>query len=495
MHLGIRGMLALGLAGLLATAGVVAAMLVGHFLAQETTEQVERQQRLRALEMAARFELVCRGDASACDTLAAEVAQVPGDELEELTFLDARLAVRGGTALPCAQRDPLVAAAFQARHPQSETRRAGPATCAPDPAAERHVVVVPMAAADGDRLVARFGFDRTDLRTTVASRQRAVLWALLADFAAVLLFGIYLVGRAVAQPLQALTQLTDGIVERGLDAAPDPRTVVARGPDELQRLGRAYGAMLDRLKAQDVELRDRLTELSAARDDLVRSEKLATVGRLAAGIAHEVGNPLTAVLGFVEFLRDPRTDDPALRRDLLERIDHELHRIRETIRELLDFSRPQMARPRPVPMAEAVEAALGLVRYQPRFKTLTVVVAACVVGAPPVNVDPDRLRQVLVNLLLNAADALGGEGTVRIDAGADAAGPYLRVADDGPGIPVESRSRVFDPFVSTKPAGEGTGLGLAICQRLVEEAGGRISLVENENGRGACFEIRLPAAV
>ncbi|MCK6574369.1 ATP-binding protein [Myxococcota bacterium] len=494
MHLGIRGMLAIGLAGLLATAGVVAAMLVGHFLEQETSEQVERQQRLRALEVAARLELSCRDGGPACEAAARAITGRAADELEELTLLDARLGFRGGLPLPCAQRDPLVAAAFQARHLQSELRPAGPTTCAEVPDAERHVVVVPFEGAGEERLVARFGFDRADLHATVATRRRTVLLALLADFAAVLLFGIYLVGRGVAKPLQALTRLTDRIVERGLEAAPDPRAAVARGPDELQRLGRAYGAMLDRLRTQDVELRDRLTELTAARDDLVRSEKLATVGRLAAGIAHEVGNPLTAVLGFVEFLRDPRTEDPALRRDLLERTDRELHRIRATIRELLDFSRPQAARPRAVNVAEAVEAALGLVRYQPRFKTLNVVVTPAVATAPPVTVDPDRLRQVLVNLLLNAADALSGQGTVVLDAGAGENGPWLRVSDDGPGIPPEARARVFDPFVSTKPAGEGTGLGLAICQRLIEEAGGRISVAENENGRGACFEIRLPAA-
>jgi two-component system NtrC family sensor kinase len=494
MHLGIRGLLAFGLAGLLATAGAVAAMLVGHFLEQETSDQVERQQRLRALEVAARLELVCRSDAAACDAAARSVERRGDDELHELTVLDGGLGLRGGAPLPCAQRDPLVAAAFQARHPQSERRAAGPATCAAVPDAERHVIVIPFEGSGRERLVARFGFDRAHLRATVATRQRTVLLALLADFAAVLLFGIYLVGRAVVQPVRALTHLTDRIVERGLEAAPDPRAAVARGPDELQRLGRAYGAMLDRLRAQDVELRDRLAELTAARDDLVRSEKLATVGRLSAGIAHEVGNPLTAVLGFVEFLRDPRTEDPALRRDLLERTERELHRIRATIRELLDFSRPQPARPRAVVVAEAVEGALGLVRYQPRFKTLSVTVAAGVARAPAVEVDPDRLRQVLVNLLLNAADALSGTGTVSLDAGADADGPWLRVSDDGPGIPPEARARVFDPFVSTKPAGEGTGLGLAICQRLIEEAGGRISVAENENGRGACFEIRLPAA-
>lgn len=488
-------MLAFGLFGLLAVAGAVAAMLVGHFLEAEATAQVERQQRLRAVEIAERLQLVCAtSPADACDAAVRTAAAPEGDELEELTLLTPDFGVFAGAPLPCAQRDPLVAAAFQARYVQTEARSAGAATCAADERSERFVVAVPMTLPGDFRLVLRYGFDRSPLQVAVAARQRTVFGALMLDFLAVLLFGIYLVGRSVVQPLVALTRLTGEVAAKGLADAPDPRAAVSAGPSELLRLGQAYGDMLDRLRDQDALLRERLAQLSAARDDLVRSEKLATVGRLAAGIAHEVGNPLTAVLGFVEYLRDERGApvEPALRADLLARMNRELQRIHGTIRQLLDFSRPQPSQPRAVPVREIVDAALALVGYQQKIKTLTL--ETHLDAAPDVFVDPERLRQVLVNLLLNAADALAGKGTVHISAAADADRVVLRVSDDGPGIDAEQAARIFEPFVTTKAVGEGTGLGLAICQRLVEEAGGTITLGTNENGRGACFEVRLPAA-
>jgi signal transduction histidine kinase len=489
-------MLAFGLFGLLAVAGAVAAMLVGHFLEAEATAQVERQQRLRAVEIAERLQLVCAtSPADACDAALRTAAAPEGDELEELTLLTPDFGVFAGAPLPCAQRDPLVAAAFQARYVQTEARSAGAATCAADERSERFVVAVPMTLPGDFRLVLRYGFDRSPLQVAVAARQRTVLGALMLDFLAVLLFGIYLVGRSVVRPLVALTRLTGEVAAKGLAEAPDPRAAVSAGPSELLRLGQAYGDMLDRLRDQDALLRERLAELSAARDDLVRSEKLATVGRLAAGIAHEVGNPLTAVLGFVEYLRDERGApvEPALRADLLARMNRELQRIHGTIRQLLDFSRPQPSQPRAVPVREVVDAALALVGYQQKIKTLTL--ETRLDAAPDVFVDPERLRQVLVNLLLNAADALAGKGTVRISAAAEAGRVVLRVSDDGPGIDADQAVRIFEPFVTTKAVGEGTGLGLAICQRLIEEAGGTIAVGTNENGRGACFEVRLPAAV
>ena len=487
-------MLAFGLFGLLAVAGAMAAMLVGHFLEAEATTQVERQQRLRAVEIAERLQAICdTQSAEACDASVRQAAAPEGDELEELTALTPALSIAGGPPLPCAQRDPLVAAAFQARYVQTEARAAGEQTCADDETSERFVVAVPILGSDTQRLVLRFGFDRAPLQTAVAARRRTVFAALMADFIAVLLFGMYLVGRTVVRPLLALTRLTTEVADRGLADAPDPRLAIPTGPDELVRLGRAYGDMLDRLRTQDGLLRDQVAQLSAARDDLVRSEKLATVGRLAAGIAHEVGNPLAAVLGFVSYLRDERAGvEPELRADLLARMSTELNRINTTIRQLLDFSRPQAPKPQRVGPQAIIDAALGLVRYQTKVRALTLETDVELV--PDLFVDPERLRQVLVNLLMNAADALVAGGTIVISARREGEVVVLRVADDGPGIAPEQASRIFEPFVSTKPVGEGTGLGLAICQRLIEEAGGTIRLGTNENGRGACFEIRLPAA-
>ena len=501
MRLGIRGMLAFGLFGLLATAGGVAAVLTGQLLGAEAAGQVQRQQRLRALELSDAVAAACASNAgAACEAEIGTLARAQDDDLEEAFVLLADLNTTLGTSPPCARRDPLVLTALQTRVLQADVVPAG--VCGD---AERFVVVTPIRLADGRNGVARYAFDPGPLQAAVASRRNTVLWGLLADFGAVLAFGIYLVGRNVVRPLQALTRTTELLSVEGLatvGALVDRQASglapyglsrgASEGPEEIERLRAAYGDMLRRLGEQSAALREKIRELSLAQDSLVRSEKLATVGRLAAGIAHEVGNPLTAVLGFLEYLRDDRGVPPELQRELLGRMDGELNRIRDTIRQLLDFSRPLSATPQDVDVGAIATGALDLVRYHPKLKPLTL---RTTLGAvPPVRIDPERLRQVVVNLLLNAGDALSGRGEIDVSTALEAGTVVLAVRDDGPGLDDALLARVFDPFVTTKPAGEGTGLGLAICQRLIEEAGGTISARRNENGRGACFEVRLPPA-
>ena len=522
MRLGIRGMLAFGLFGLLATAGGVAAVLTGQLLGAEAAGQVQRQQRLRALELSDAVAAACASNAgAACEAEIGTLARAQDDDLEEAFVLLADLNTTLGTSPPCARRDPLVLTALQTRVLQADVVPAG--VCGD---AERFVVVTPIRLADGRNGVARYAFDPGPLQAAVASRRNTVLWGLLADFGAVLAFGIYLVGRNVVRPLQALTRTTEllsveglatvgalvdrqasGLAPYGLSRGASGALVdrqasglapcglsrgASEGPEEIERLRAAYGDMLRRLGEQSAALREKIRELSLAQDSLVRSEKLATVGRLAAGIAHEVGNPLTAVLGFLEYLRDDRGVPPELQRELLGRMDGELNRIRDTIRQLLDFSRPLSATPQDVDVGAIATGALDLVRYHPKLKPLTL---RTTLGAvPPVRIDPERLRQVVVNLLLNAGDALSGRGEIDVSTALEAGTVVLAVRDDGPGLDDALLARVFDPFVTTKPAGEGTGLGLAICQRLIEEAGGTISARRNENGRGACFEVRLPPA-
>ena len=230
---------------------------------------------------------------------------------------------------------------------------------------------------------------------------------------------------------------------------------------------------------------------------MIRSAKLASVGQLAAGIAHEIGNPLTVMLGFFDVL-DGMGGMPDDAREHLRTMRHEAERVNRIIRDLLDYAR---ANPEPVdeiPLGEVIDGTVGLLAPQKPFRTIEIQVTVPS-DLPAVRANRDRLRQVLVNVLLNAADAIGeGGGTVSVKAeraslSSGAAAVRVLVADSGPGIPAELMDTLFDPFVSSKPPGAGTGLGLAVSQAIVDGLGGTIR-AWNPPGGGACFELLLPAA-
>jgi C4-dicarboxylate-specific signal transduction histidine kinase len=225
----------------------------------------------------------------------------------------------------------------------------------------------------------------------------------------------------------------------------------------------------------------------------LRTEKLATVGRLAAGLAHEVGNPLGAITGYVELarMRLPLDAHPELG-DALERIGAAAARIDHIVRELLDFARPSPPLLAPIALRPVVEATLRLAQVQPRFRDVAVEVELPP-DLPRAVADEHQLSQVLLNLLLNAGDAMGGAGRVRVHGRAAAGRVWLTVEDEGPGIAPEDLRRIFDPFFTTKEPGRGTGLGLAISHRIMESFGGEIRARAGA-ARGAILELAFHAA-
>jgi signal transduction histidine kinase len=221
------------------------------------------------------------------------------------------------------------------------------------------------------------------------------------------------------------------------------------------------------------------------------------VGRLAAGLAHEIGNPLAAILGFQELLLQGGLDE-AEQRDFITRMKRETERIHRILRDLLDFARPAAggAAGAPEPagsVGDALGDVLALMQPQRVFRDVEVSTAIAP-DLPRVILSHPRLVQLLLNLLLNAADAsprAGGRVVVRAARrGEDRVG--IEVEDNGGGIAPEVRDSLFEPFVSTKGVGEGTGLGLAVCRGLVEAVGGTIS-AEGGAGGGARFVVDLPA--
>jgi C4-dicarboxylate-specific signal transduction histidine kinase len=261
----------------------------------------------------------------------------------------------------------------------------------------------------------------------------------------------------------------------------------------FERLAATLAEERARLAAKVHELTGANRALAEARESLLRTEKLATVGRLAAGLAHEVGNPLGAIAGYADVARArlPAEADPELR-EALDRIAAAAGRIDRTVRDLLDFARPAPPTLCPVGVAPAVEAALRLARVQSRFRAVEVA-TDLPADLPPVLADEHHLAQVLLNLFLNAGDAMRGRGALRIGARAAGDGVTVEVADTGPGIAPEDLPRIFDPFFTTKDPGEGTGLGLAICHRIAESFGGSIEAA-NAPGGGAVFALHLRRA-
>ncbi|HEY3449222.1 MAG TPA: ATP-binding protein [Myxococcales bacterium] len=312
-------------------------------------------------------------------------------------------------------------------------------------------------------------------------------------------FGTVLLNRLIARPLDKLASAAERIGRLELD---DP---LGGGAPTLGRLGGAFERMATSLKEERARVTAQITELERlnrqlgeARDSLVRSEKLATVGRLAAGVAHEVGNPLGAILGYLELAKSKA---PAEVVEYLARIDQQVARIDRTVRELLDFSRPgpQDGALGPVNLREAVDAAVRLASVQQRLKHVEFDVQ--LPEALAVVAEPHHLGQVLVNVLLNAGDAMNGEGRVEVRATTLEPPPARRASDpppvkrvelalvdSGPGIQPSDLPRIFDPFFTTKDPGAGTGLGLAICHRIMETFGGEIRAGNRPEG-GAVFTL------
>jgi C4-dicarboxylate-specific signal transduction histidine kinase len=223
---------------------------------------------------------------------------------------------------------------------------------------------------------------------------------------------------------------------------------------------------------------------------LVRSERLASVGRLAAGLAHELGNPLAAVLGYVELL-GTGLNDPALEADLLRRSQLELQRIHRLLRGLLDHAHPGKEEVLLLDPTAAIEEAIS--RLAPQSVLQGVEMSVEFLSHRPVRIVPEKLQQVLVNLSLNAVDAMAGVEVPVIHWQVEAArgGTEIRCIDQGTGFSDVARDQAFEPFFTTKDVGEGTGLGLFTCMQLIEAAGGSIS-VSNRADAGAIVTIWLP---
>ncbi len=243
-------------------------------------------------------------------------------------------------------------------------------------------------------------------------------------------------------------------------------------------------ALAQRELERRVEERTNALRVSQAR--VIQQEKMAAFGLLAAGIAHEVGNPLAALSSLVQMLKrrgpDPYTSEK------LDLAGRQLHRIERTIRELVDFSRPASSQLSRTRVAEVVEEALGIAKYYQRTKQRSIT-TDLPPDLPAVVVMRDHFIQVVLNLVLNAIDATEDQGSIHLEAHVEDTWLVLSVEDDGRGISLADRCRLFQPFFTTKP--HGTGLGLFVSRQILEDVAGQLTY-RSEPGHGSTFIVRLP---
>jgi len=287
----------------------------------------------------------------------------------------------------------------------------------------------------------------------------------------------------------------DGMMER-------LRNVLESGQSEkLQLTHRALNGneriqkrRIDPLRDEDsitgaVVLVEDVTEFKLLLDQTIRSEKLAEVGRMSAGVAHEINNPLN-VIGYAAELLMREEDFTPAERELVEQIASETERLKSLTGSLLSFARSNETLLRPTDLNGVIHDVLRLIRFELRRNSITIE-EECADNLPQVMADADKLKQVLINLLMNAGQAIGQHGRLHISSHGHEDAVEMVIADNGPGIPAEIRDQIFEPFFTNRADGKGTGLGLYICHNIITEHGGSISLEDNPDG-GATFRIILP---
>ena len=350
--------------------------------------------------------------------------------------------------------------------------------------------IEPFAASDG-RIAGAFVLARqgSQLISNIEARRQRIIGTTAALVILLSVLILMIVRRNITRPINQLVQRV-----REIGSGRWEQRIEIRGRDEIAALAGEFNTMSEELNRSYSKLLEEQQQKLKLERELRHSERLASVGHLAAGLAHEIGTPLSIVRGRAEYLlRRPRTREELTGN--LEVIRSQSDRITAIVRQLLEFSRRREPMFRPVELSELINHVRYLLEHQLLEKNLNVEIH---VSPMPlvIQADPDLLQQVFTNLFANSLHALGPEGAIKIRA---SSAPFVgghgsvRIVfeDNGIGIPPEVIDHVFDPFFTTKDVGEGAGLGLAVTYGIIKEHGGEIT-VESETRRFTRFLIQLP---
>jgi two-component system NtrC family sensor kinase len=356
---------------------------------------------------------------------------------------------------------------------------------------DRLILTAPLVG--GGKIIGgvQVAFSMGDVMNRLVVFRRLFIILIVLDSLVIIVFGSILLSRVVVNPLKRLVKVAWSI------GGGDLRQ---RAPidyeNEIGMLAKAFNQMVERLTEKHSDLQRAIKQLKDTQAELVSSEKLASVGRMAAGVAHEIGNPLTSVLGHTEILhkrlKRKRLKDREVLLDLVERTRKETERINRIIKDLLQFSKPPSPHREDVDVNRLVQDSLNVVSVQERFQTLSVDLSLTE-DLPLVQGNSDQLQQVLFNILINAADAMTEGGCLYIRTEQEKQWVIIAVKDTGVGIAAEDIGKIYDPFFTTKSPDKGTGLGLSISLKIIDELGGRIA-VQSEKGKGTEFSVYLKKA-
>jgi len=384
----------------------------------------------------------------------------------------------------------------------------------------------------------RVNLSLADVMTNIVESQRLVVLFIIIDALVLIVFGSVLLSRVIVNPIKNLVnvvgKIRDGDFNQKIDIS---------AKNEIGQLMRSFNQMAEKLGENKRRLEDHIRSLEnanqrlqRAQEDLLISEKLASIGRLAAGVAHEVGNPLGAILGYTKILQEgmeSREEEVSY----LKRVENEIDRINNIMRGLLDFSRPTKFEIQEVDVNSTITNTISLVSHQKDFKQIEVKLDL-EQNLPPVTADEAQLQQVLINVFLNSADAMPDGGTLSVKAeetvvSRGTEGEFeaifprrrksdpetsdyshlrkfkplpliydkysegdrlvrIKISDTGCGIKKADLQKIFDPFFTTKPPDKGSGLGLSISLRIIESFNGQIR-AESQIGKGSTFTILLPS--
>jgi len=235
-----------------------------------------------------------------------------------------------------------------------------------------------------------------------------------------------------------------------------------------------------------------ITSWKSLQAQMAQADRLASIGQLAAGIAHEINNPLGIIMGYTRMLLSEEGLSSQIREDI-HTVYHNAELCKNIIEDLLKFSRQSPSKPEPTDLNIIVEEVSGLLAYQ--MEERRIILEKELNDIPQIMADPDKIRQVIMNIMLNAIQAVDNGGRVRIETYVPEVDSMvcIEISDNGKGIPPELQDRIFEPFFTTKPPGQGTGLGLAVSYGIVKEHGGSITF-ESSPGNGTTFRVFLPSA-
>lgn len=322
------------------------------------------------------------------------------------------------------------------------------------------------------------------LQALQSTRQMILITSLLA-----IVFGAVTIRLLVSKVTRPLSELRDGAEAVG--RGDFTRRVPVRSRDECGELATVFNQMTENIQQSRAQIEKTVETLKSTQAQLIQSEKLSAVGEFVAGVAHELNNPLAAVVGFAEMLKDNDVDTK--NRRYLDMIYKSSQRCQKIVQSLLSFARRHQPERKPMPVNAMVEAVLEMLNYQLRTSNIEVVTQLDP-SLPVVLADGHQIQQVLLNVINNARQAMESrqsDGQIKITTETSGESVRIIIRDNGPGISVENLAKIFDPFFTTKQVGQGTGLGLSLCYGIIKEHGGSIT-PSSRPGEGATFTIELP---